>query len=94
MIVALEENQETIWQVTLGLGFVVVCVVIILLSLLVGIVRDIDRNVTGVWATATMVARNTTTSWLLGNTAELTEDLRGETRTHAELFQSKTGGAG
>lgn len=88
---ALAENQVTIWWVTLGLGAVVVVVVILLLSLLVSIVRDIDRNVTGVWATATMVARNTTTSWLLGNTADLSDALRGETKTHAELFRSKGG---
>jgi len=88
---ALAENQVTIWWVTIGLGAVVVVVVILLLSLLVSIVRDIDRNVTGVWSTATMVARNTTTSWLLGNTADLSDVLRGETKTHAELFRSKGG---
>ncbi len=90
-VAALAENQETIWFVTLGLAVVVVLVVIILLSLLTGIVRDIDRDVDEVWSTAQRVARNTTTTWQLGNTAELTGQLRGEVGEHASLFRSKGG---
>lgn len=90
-IMALAENQEAIWFITLGLATVVVLVVIILLSLLTGIVRDIDRDVDEVWSTAQRVARNTTTTWQLGNTAELTGQLRGEVGEHASLFRSKGG---
>ncbi len=90
-VFALAENQETIWFITLGLAAVVVLVVIILLSLLTGIVRDIDQDVDEVWATAQKVARNTTTTWQLGNTAELTGALRGEVGEHADLFRSKGG---
>lgn len=89
MTIALAENQITIWWVTIGLAFVVLLVVILLLSLLTGIVRDIDRNVTQVWSVATRVARNTTTSWLLGNTAGLSGSLRGEVQAHADLLQQK-----
>lgn len=88
---ALAPNQEAIWFITLGLATVVVLVVIILLSLLTGIVRDIDRDVDEVWSTAQRVARNTTTTWQLGNTAELTGQLRGEVGEHASLFRSKGG---
>lgn len=89
--IALEDNQIAMWWTTLGLGLVVVLVVIILLSLLTGIVRDIDRNVAEVWQTATKVARNTTTTWQLTNTAVLSEELRDEVARHATLFQSRNG---
>lgn len=91
MNLALAENQITIWWVTIGLAFVVLLVVIILLTLLTGIVKDIDKNVTLVWAVATRVARNTTTSWLLGNTAGLSGSLRSEVQAHAELLEDKGG---
>ena len=91
MNLALAENQITIWWVTIGLAFVVLLVVIILLTLLTGIVKDIDKNVTLVWSVATRVARNTTTSWLLGNTAGLSGSLRSEVQAHAELLEDKGG---
>lgn len=89
MTVALANNQVTIWWVTLGLGLTVAIVVVILLSLLTGLVRDIDHNVDDVWQTATRVARNTTTVWILGQTAGLSEVLRDEVAKHAALFESK-----
>lgn len=91
MNLALADNVITIWWVTLGLGLVVAVVVVILLTLLTGLVTDIDRNVAEVWQTATRVARNTTTTWLLGETATLSGSLRAETDAHADLFASKGG---
>ena len=88
MTVALADNEITIWWVTLGLGLTVAIVVVILLSLLTGLVRDIDRNVDDVWQTATRVARNTTTVWILGQTAGLSAVLRDEVAQHAALFES------
>ncbi len=76
----------TFWWVTLGLGAVVISAVILLLSLLVTFVDDIDKNVREAWDTATRVAQNTATTWMLNQTASLTNDLRNEVRQHAELF--------
>ncbi|MGH9190293.1 MAG: hypothetical protein ACRD0Q_09720 [Acidimicrobiales bacterium] len=60
--------------------------VILLLSLLVTFVDDIDKNVREVWDTATRVAQNTATTWMLNQTGTLTTDLRAEVQKHAELF--------
>ncbi|HEX3425876.1 MAG TPA: hypothetical protein VHT30_07070 [Acidimicrobiales bacterium] len=76
------------WWVTLGLGAVVISAVILLLALLVTFVDDIDKNVREVWDTATRVAQNTATTWMLNQAGSLTADLRNEVRKHAELFEA------
>jgi hypothetical protein len=91
MILALESEHVTIWWVTLGMGAVVAAVVVALLSLLVGLVRDIDENVKETWDTATRVARNTATTWMLRNTTRLTGELRAETGRHAGLLGARGG---
>ncbi len=78
----------TFWYVTLGLGAVVISAVILLLSLLVTFVNDIDQNVREAWDTATRVAQNTSTTWMLNQTGSLTADLRTEVKKHAELFEA------
>jgi hypothetical protein len=78
----------TFWWVTLGLGAVVISAVILLLSLLVTFVDDIDKNVREAWDTATRVAQNTATTWMLNQAGSLTADLRNEVRKHAELFEA------
>ena len=78
----------TFWWVTLGLGAVVISAVILLLSLLVTFVDDIDKNVREAWDTATRVAQNTATTWMLNQAGSLTADLRAEVRKHAELFEA------
>jgi len=79
-------EHVTFWWITLGLGAVVISAVILLLSLLVTFVDDIDKNVREAWDTATRLAQNTATTWMLNQTASLTNDLRNEVRQHAELF--------
>jgi hypothetical protein len=91
MILAEQAEHVTFWWVTLGMGAVVAVVVVILLSLLVGLVDEIDRNVKETWETATRLARNTATTWMLGQTSMLTGDLRNEAGRHAALLGSKDG---
>jgi len=86
------DSQMTFWTIALGMGLVVEAAVIVLLSLLISLVADIDRNVEDVWSTAILVARNTATTWMLGQTAVATADLGTEVGLHAELLQSKVGG--
>ncbi len=85
------DAQMTFWTIALGMGIVVEAAVIVLLSLLVSLVSDIERNVDDVWSTAILVARNTATTWMLGQTAVATADLAGEVGLHAELLESKAG---
>jgi hypothetical protein len=86
LLLDVASEHVTFWWVTLGLGAVVISAVILLLSLLVTFVDDIDKNVREAWDTATRVAQNTATTWMLNQTASLTNDLRNEVRQHAELF--------
>ncbi len=85
------DAQLSFWTIALGMGLVVEAAVIVLLSMLVSLVGDIERNVDDVWSTAILVARNTATTWMLGQTAVATADLGTEVGLHARLLQSKVG---
>jgi hypothetical protein len=91
MTVALAQAHVTMWWIAIGMGFVVVLVVIVLLSLLIGFVTDIDRNVKSLWNMATRVARNTATTWMLQQTATATAALRDETARHAQALTALAG---
>ena len=80
------------WWITLGLGAVVISAVILLLFLLHTFVSDIDRNVREAWETATRLAQNTSTTWMLNQTGMLTGELRDELRKHAQLLGYAAGG--
>ena len=91
MIFGIQEEHVTIWWVTLGLGLVLVIAVIVLLSLLVALVKDIDINVRETWDTATRLAANTATTWMLQQTATRVEDLGTEVDNHIRAL-ANTGG--
>ncbi|MGH9184396.1 MAG: hypothetical protein ACRD0U_01035 [Acidimicrobiales bacterium] len=84
-------EHVTFWWITLGLGAVVAAVVVVLLTLLTVFVDDIDRNVARTWETATRVAANTATTWMLGQTAAASGELRQEVARHAELVRTEGG---
>lgn len=90
-MLALQSEHVTFWWITLGMGAVVVVAVIVLLSLLVSFVDDIDRNLKDVWDTATRLAANTATTWMLQQTAARTEELGVEVKRHADLLSAKGG---
>jgi hypothetical protein len=91
-VLGLASEHLTFWSVTLGLGAVVISAVILLLFLLVQFVADIDRNVRETWETATRVAQNTATTWMLTQATTITADLRDEVQRHADLLTSAAGG--
>lgn len=90
---ALAAEHLSFWSITLGLGAVVISAVILLLTLLVQFVNDIDRNVAETWETATRVAQNTSTTWMLTQATSLTADLRDEVKQHAQLLEAAARGA-
>ncbi len=92
MLQGYTSQQLSFWTIALGMGVVVEAAVIVLLSMLVSLVKDIERNVDDVWATAILVARNTATTWMLGQTAVATADLGTEVGLHAQLLESKVQG--
>jgi predicted permease len=90
-VLALAHEHITMWWVTIGMGFVVCLVVIVLLSLLMTFVNDIDRNVKNILGTAGGIAGNTAKIPALGQTAELAGVLRDELGRHAAVLGSLRG---
>lgn len=77
----------TAWWITLAVGLVVAIVVVVLLQILLMSVRAIDDGVLEVWVMGKQVARNTATTWLLGQTPRIAEEIKVEALRHAALFQ-------
>ena len=75
------------WWITLGIGLVVAIVVTILLHLLYRAVVRIDENVLDVWNMGKQVARNTATTWILGQTPRIAEEIKEEALKHAEFLE-------
>lgn len=69
MVFALTETQETLWWVAIIAGFVVVLAVAALLTILVRLVRTIDRRVAEIKGTLTEAEANTADAVLLDTTA-------------------------
>lgn len=86
MPLALAPETQTLWWITLLVGLVVAVVVVLLLQLLLVTVKRIERNVTVLWDTATTVARNTATTWMLNNTASTLEAIKVEALRHDSLL--------
>lgn len=69
MTFALTESQETLWQIANWAGLAVVVAVAALLTILVVLVRTIDRRVAAIKATLTQAEANTADGALLNTTA-------------------------
>jgi F0F1-type ATP synthase membrane subunit b/b' len=69
MVFALTESQETLWQIANWAGLVVVVAVAALLTILVLLVRTIDRRVLEIKATLAQAEANTADAALLSTTA-------------------------
>lgn len=84
-------SDQTLWWITLGVGLVVALVAVGLLQWLYVSVRRIDREVRTLWETATLVAANTATTWILAETPEHVQELKEEALRH-QSFLSGSGG--
>lgn len=80
---------ETLWLVALAAGAVVLVVVVALLHRLLRTVDHVDRGVRTVWESATRLAANTATTWQLGETAGVLEQIEREASLHAELLDQR-----
>lgn len=90
-LAALPSDVQTIWWITLGIGLVVAVVVVVLLQVLLGAVKQVERNVASLWETATTVARNTATTWMLADTADALEAIKAEAGKHDDLLNRVAG---
>jgi hypothetical protein len=79
---ALTDTQETLWWTAVVLGFVVVLVVAILLTILVLLVRTIDRRVQAIKATLDQAKANTDETVLIGRTAAAVDAVLAEGLEH------------
>jgi hypothetical protein len=81
-------QELTMWRITLGIGAVVIAVVVLLLSFLVKIVRDIDAGVADVLDAAVAVANNTSHLNGLLTTNDAVVEIKKEALRHAALLES------
>jgi hypothetical protein len=86
-LLALTAGEQTVWQVTVGLGAVVVLVVITLLTFLLRLVRDIDEGVGDVLGVAGGVSANTGNIVKLATTASAVEAIKREAVLHLGLLR-------
>jgi hypothetical protein len=75
-------STETLWWITLGVGLVVALVATALLHILYRTVVRIDEGVLAVWEMGKQVARNTATTWMLGQTGSLAAEMKEEALVH------------
>ncbi|MGH9125820.1 MAG: hypothetical protein ACRDZ8_13995 [Acidimicrobiales bacterium] len=90
-MIGLAHEQISMWWIAIGMGAVVVVAVIVLLSLLLSFVNDIDRRVSDALENATRIAGNTGQLSALGETVEWAGVLRDELYRHAQTLASVRG---
>lgn len=81
-MLALTDTQETLWWLAVVLGFVVVLVVAALLTILVLLVRTIDRRVQAIRATLEQAKLNTDDTALIAETAARVDGVLAEGLEH------------
>lgn len=84
-------DERIVWTIALGIGLVVVLVVIVLLSFLWTLVRDIDGRVAYLWTVTKRTAINTTGLYQLAGTGSIVRALREELLRHEKLLAQVTG---
>jgi hypothetical protein len=84
-------DERVFWMMVLGLGLVVLLVVIILLTMLWSLVKDIDDRVAYLWTVTKRTAINTTGLYQFAGTASILRALREELLRHEKLLAEATG---
>jgi hypothetical protein len=82
MVLALTDTQESLWWGAVIGGFVVVLAVAALLTILVLLVRDIDRRVVEIRGTLQQAAANTSDTALIAETATRVDAVLAEGLEH------------
>lgn len=83
------------WWLALGLGLVVAVVAVMLLQVFLMQVWRVERAAGGVWEAGKQLAANTSTTWMLGATADQLASLIEEAARHEQLLagSAEHGGA-
>lgn len=80
-------EEQTLWKAVLITGVIIVVAVIGLLTLLLGVVRRIDRNVVQLWTDTKLLATNTTGLYQIAGTGSVVRALREELLRHEKLLK-------
>ena len=86
-------SNEGYWFLALGLGLVVAVVAVALLETFLRQVHRIERGAEQIWTAGKQVARNTATTWLLGETSERLDRLTDEAGRHMALLTPPSAGS-
>lgn len=79
-------EEMSLWKAVLVAGAILVVAVIGLLSLLLIVVRTIDRNVVQLWTDTKLLATNTTGLYQVAGTGSIVRALREELLRHEKLL--------
>lgn len=79
-------TDNAAWWITLGVGLVVAVVAVVLLQIFLNKVRRVERGAEAIWDSATPVARNTATTWMLTQTTVRLDKLTEEALRHDALL--------
>jgi hypothetical protein len=84
-------STHTLWELSLGIGVVVLLVVIALMVLLLNIIKGIEAGTEALNSTAGGVEQNTTTIAQFAVTPGVLEEIKAEALVHADFLASKVG---
>lgn len=79
-------TNDGAWWLTLALGLVVALVAVALLQIFLNKVRRVEQGAQAIWDSATPVARNTATTWMLTQTTVRLDRLTEEALKHDALL--------
>ncbi len=89
MTVLASTDTKTLWEVSLGIGVVVILVVIGLMMLLLSFIKDIEAGAEGLVAVGGELGRNTGAIPQLATTASVLEEIRTEALIHADYLATQ-----
>lgn len=81
-------SNNAAWWITLAVGLVVALVAVALLQIFLNKVRRVERGALAIWNSATPVARNTATTWMLTQTTVRLDKLTEEALKHDALLSA------
>lgn len=84
-------DTKTLWEVSLGVGAVVVAVVIALMALLLSLVKDIETGSEALVSVGGELGRNTSAIPQLATTAAVLEQIKTEALIHADYLAGQVG---
>lgn len=84
--VDVDSQEKVFWYIALGLGFVVILVVILLLTMLSRLVDDIDVAVDNLWTVTKRWAQNTTGMYQFAGSGSILRSLRDEIIRHDKML--------